>query len=462
MNMSHQNGDVAPCPVGDPLPDVFTIPYLDGHLLYFPRRGLVFGVGDDVQRLVAAVKSNRPIENSEFNANWLHALHQLGKPIAHPAAAPSQEFRPAHVTLSLTKRCGLRCIYCYARAGETDLDLDPEIARAALRFVADNARDSGVRDLRVAFHGEGEPTHPWQLFMECVRYAEMLAEERGLIVDFSMSTNAMWGSAQRKFIAKHFRHLSISLDGLPAIQNAQRPTANGKASFDVVLENIQAMDKAGASCGIRATVLPDGVHQMVAFLEFLAAHTRIDTLTLEPVFQSGRAAALAMDRARFYDAFFKAYRNVQRRGAELGIDVTYSGCRPTINLGRFCQAVGPELNFVVMANGLVSSCYEVNEPDSDKGHLLVYGHYDRAAKSFRFDRDKLRRLLEHGVWNMPGCHACFAKWNCGGDCLARCDLQLADLETAADRSGSPRCKLNRSLTAEALAIYGMAADLLRT
>ena len=442
------------------LDNVFTVPFLDGYLLYFPRKGLVLGVDKTVHDLIITLKAGRSVQPSNFTNKWFNALFILGNEDDKVLVRPLNPFKPTHVTLSLTKSCSLRCIYCYARAGEVNQDIDPKVAHAALRFAADNALEIGATEFRVAFHGEGEPTHSWSLFKESILYAEDLAKERRIGVEFSMSTNAIWGREQRQFIAKYFRHVSVSLDGLPEIQNLQRPMANGKGSFDIVLSSLRAMDEAGVAYGVRSTVLPEGVEKMHPFLEFLAGETHADTLTLEPVFQSGRGVSLEIDKEKFYRHFTEAYRAVQRRGAELGVDVTYSGCRPTVTAGRFCQAIGPDLNCVVMTNGLVSSCYEINDPDSAKGSMVIYGKFDPASDRFIFDEEKLNRLREHGVWNMPGCRDCFAKWNCGGDCLARCDLTLAALDSDEDRSGSPRCELNRSLTAEALVMYGMAADVL--
>lgn len=442
------------------LDDVFALPLLDGALVYFPRRGVVMGVSPEVSALIEELKAGRVPTADPLADAWMPALQALAGSEPQVCADVAGPFRPTHVTLSLTSRCNLRCVYCYARAGETERDLDPRAARAALTLVADNARDAGEAVFRVAFHGEGEPTRAWPLFQSCVLHAEALAAERGMGVDFSMTTNAMWGPVQRRFVIEHFRYLSVSLDGLPDVQDVQRPTTNDKGSFAAIARNLRALDAAGIGYGVRATVLPTGLGGMLQFLDFLCDHTKATTLTLEPVFQSGRGISLPIDRASFYRDFMATYREVQHRAAGRGIDISYSGCKPTVAAGRFCQATGPELNFVIMSNGVVSSCYEINDPAGDKGRLLVYGRFDPATDSFEIDDEKVRRLRNMGVWSMPGCNDCFARWNCGGDCLARCDVSIEQLGHGLDRSGTPRCRLNRDLTTEALARHAIADDVL--
>ena len=450
-----------PTIAADALRDVYTIPFLDGFLVYFPHRQLVIGVERGVRDLVEQLKRGEPAPQGELADRWIDALQKLADCRAREAPEPTDEFKPGYVTLSLTKRCTLRCIYCYARAGESRQDLPVETARAALEFAANNAAAKPNSTFRVAFHGEGEPTHAWGLFQNCVLHAEELAAARNLPIEFAMSTNGVWSETQCRFVARHFKRLSISLDGLADIQNRQRPFANGAGSFDRIVRNLRRLDEAGVGYGIRATVLPDGVDRMGEFLEFVGTETRADTFAVEPVFESGRGRELRIDREEFYTRFSEAYRRLFPRAAALNVDVAYSGCRPTLTTGHFCQATGSELNFVVMTSGLVSSCYEINDPASDKGEFFVYGRFDAAAGAFVFDEEKLRRLRRHGVRSIPGCRECFAQWNCGGDCLARCDFTLAGLAQSSDRTGTARCKLNRTLTAEALGVYSAAADVLR-
>ena len=50
------------------------------------------------------------------------------------------DFKPTVVTLFPTSRCNLRCIYCYADAGELELkDLDFNIAQNSIDFIVENA-----------------------------------------------------------------------------------------------------------------------------------------------------------------------------------------------------------------------------------------------------------------------------------------------------------------------------------
>ena len=438
--------------------DTFLIPFLDGHILYLPRLGIAAGVEAKVGCMLTDLKAGRRVSEGERDLAeiWIGALDGIYCRARRVLPRDLPPFRPTHVTLSLTTGCSLRCVYCYASAGEGSVrHMQFEIAQSAIEMAARNAKDTGEAAFNISFHGEGEPTHNWPLFKACVEAGETLATEYSLCVDFTMSTNAVWGRTQRDFIGRHFKRLSVSLDGLPNVQDRQRPTPSGRGSFGLVRASLRALDEARVTYGLRATVLPDGLEDMLPFLEWAATNTRTDFLSFEPVFENGRGGGLRFDRHAFYKRFGEVYRRVQVRAAELNIAVGYSGCRPTIANGHFCQATGPNPNFVVMSDGTVSSCYEIKDAKSSKGRFTVYGRWDPKRHGFILDSDRLDRIRQFGVWDLPNCRNCFAKWNCGGDCIARCDAAFGGMLEYRP----PRCELNRVTTFDEIVRRSAAADI---
>jgi uncharacterized protein len=335
-----------------------------------------------------------------------------------------------------------------------------EIMQAAVRWVADNALHKHEKSFEVSFHGEGEPTANWALFTRTVEFAEDVARIRGLSVEFTMSTNAMWKEGQREFIVRHFRNLSVSFDGNADVQNRQRPAARGTASFPRVVGNLKALESAGVAYGLRTTVLPDSVGAMIPMLDFVGADLKCDWIHYEPVFVTGRAEGLSDgESAEFHDQFLTQYHRAVTHGARLKIHVAYSGCRTSNHGVNFCGVTGPDLNFFVSTRGIVSSCYEVIKPDSPKGRFTVYGRYEASSRSFLFDEERLSRLRRFSMLDMAQCRNCFVRWNCGGDCFARSDLVLSEDGTLSGNPASPRCRVNQETTLYDLVRHGVALDL---
>ena len=330
-----------------------------------------------------------------------------------------------------------------------------EIARAAMLMAANNAKDAEKKSFGVSFHGEGEPTYNWRLFTECVEFAETLATERGIDVNFSMSTNALWGQKQCDFIGQHFKNLSISLDGLPDIQDDQRPTPSGKGSFEMIRKSLVTLEEMNVDYGFRATVLPNGIEAIPGFLEWMAAETKAIGLSVEPVFENGRASEMLINHEAFYQRFGELFIQLQAQASDLDLSLTYSGCRTQIATGHFCQATGPDPNFTVMSDGTVSSCYEINDENSPKGQFAVFGRWSPDENNFILDTDRLDRIRHFGVWEQPECSDCFAKWNCGGDCIARSDVAFG----GDDTDQPSRCDLNRATTLDEIVRLAVAADI---
>ncbi len=444
--------------------DVFTIPYKDGYILHIPEPGLVAGVDAHFCGIIEDLKQNRPIEDTANNRELLTVLEtlQVFAPKPVPAAEPPAEYRPTDVTLSLTSRCHLRCVYCYARAGDKIQDMPTEIIDAALYFVADNTVWHERNSFIVGFHGEGEPTANWPLFRHAIEQAKRLARERGLEVTFTMSSNGIWSPAQREYLADCFANISLSFDGPSEIQDAQRPMASGAPSFPTVFENLQFLESKGVDYGIRATVLPTGLDSMVPFLNLISEELECNYVHFEPVFFTGRGIDHDLGVAStdaFYQGFLDAYQKAVTRGGELGISVTYSGCRATHFSTNFCGSTGPDPNFFVSTSGIVSSCFEIIDPTSAKGQFTVYGRYDPGARRFVFDHEKLEQLWRFGVDSIAHCKDCFARWNCSGDCFARSDISLENGAIVASQE-SPRCQANRETTLQELVRRGLVMDAL--
>jgi len=416
----------------------------DAYYLYAPLRRVVASLNRRavaiVSRYLRAPAGPVAPEDEPVLAD-LRRAGLFSEPAPAPPTAPGDYlFRPHEVTLFPTTRCNLRCVYCYADAGRRRLDMPFEVARAAIDLVVENARAVGREDFILGFHGGGEPTAHWPLVKRATLHALERARENGLVARIHCATNGVLTPTQREFILRHFTGLNVSLDGPADIQNRQRPLASGRGSFDRVMQTLDDCQRASFPFGIRVTLTAGEVHRLGEIVRFV--HERfpgLDQLHVEPVWQCGRCqttGARPPGERELVDAFAAAW-NLAR---ELGVRLFYSGARLDVLTDRFCAAPGD--GFAVTPEGLVSSCFEVVDPDDPRAALFHYGRYVAGEGRFALQPERVERLRGLRVANLPHCRDCFCKWHCAGDCLAKALAGGPEEEHA----GSPRCGLNRELT----------------
>lgn len=424
--------------------DLFVLPKdNDRFYLYAPlRRSLAVINGAAVN----AVARHLTAEGAALNPAEAAIIADLedkgligGEIPAPPIFPKDYEFRPHEVTLFLTSRCNLRCRYCYADAGCKAADMAWETARAAIDLVAENAGILGSSRFAVGFHGGGEPTMNWDLLVRSVDYTRDKARKLGLEAEVFAATNALLRPEQREYIVSNFSTVNVSLDGPPDIQDANRPQANGRGSFEGVSETLHFFDAKQFPYGIRATITASTVGRMEEVVSFLGREFHFRYLHLEPVWQCGRCLTSGEKPPRddeFIDNFLKVSGQPNRHGVE----VTYSGARLGVLTSKFCAAPGD--GFTVLPEGGVTSCYEITEASDPRASIFHFGQFNPRSGRYDFAENRIKTLQKLSVENLPFCQDCFCKWHCAGDCLAK----VFEKSGSFVHEGSIRCRLNRALT----------------
>jgi uncharacterized protein len=358
------------------------------------------------------------------------------------AAAPTplpvdRHYHPTDVTLFLTSRCNLRCTYCYAEAGDLAArELPEEVYRAAIDLVVRNARRAG-RPAGVGFHGGGEPTVAWRTLVGAVEYARSVAGPRG--VRFGIATNGVMSRAKAELVAATFPMVTLSFDGPPDVQDAQRPRTGGGSSFDAVMAFVEVLQRHGTAFTIRSTITENTVERQEELVDFFLDTTRCRQLHFEPVFLTGRhrrGGGRAVPAAAFSRHFMAAYDRARERGTAL----RYSAARLGGPYLSFCGvAMDP---FSVTPEGDVTGCFEVCRGDHPLAEAFYFGRFDRDRGTFVIDPERLARLRSVIVVNKPLCDGCVAKWSCAGDCPVKMGRARLDFTRP-----SPRCRMNQAITA---------------
>ena len=173
-----------------------------------------------------------------------------------------------NIELYLAEACNMRCKYCYV--GENDAlhnGLMPsEVARAAVDLVFRRSR--GVPNIQITFFG-GEPLLNKPVMREVIAYSQMLGQQHGKTVRYSLTTNAtLLDDEVIGYIKQYNFGLMISLDGPPEIQNEMRPMADGSGSFDQVARNVKRLMRRRKRVTVRCTISNRHLN-LVDIVEFL-------------------------------------------------------------------------------------------------------------------------------------------------------------------------------------------------
>ena len=180
--------------------DIFTFRHRGKNVIYAPLRQVIMLANDETVNLLAQIKEGTFRPNGDEKENRVISLLREkgiidGEPVKLPQPPNSKEFQPTSVTLFPTNQCNMRCIYCYASAGEAPASgMNFSMAKAAIDLVANNAKKLNERHFSVGFHGGGEPTLRWEFLVKTVEYGKKLACKLGLEATFSASTNGIFTS----------------------------------------------------------------------------------------------------------------------------------------------------------------------------------------------------------------------------------------------------------------------------
>ena len=163
-----------------------------------------------------------------------------------PLTAP-----PVHaLSLAIAQKCNLGCTYCYAQQGEfggAAQNMTRQAAEQAVDLLVNGAAP-GAR-LNLAFLG-GEPLANRALLQETTRRARTLADQRGVTLGFSITTNGTLLTEEDAAFFETFGFaVTVSLDGPREVHDRLRPFKSGQGSFDRIMRAVTCMRRWRASSG---------------------------------------------------------------------------------------------------------------------------------------------------------------------------------------------------------------------
>jgi uncharacterized protein len=382
---------------------------------------------------------------------------QYGEPHYEPSQAIPEDFPLQSIVLNVTNQCNLSCQYCY-EFGEDKIAtpegkkkfMDWETAKTTVDYLFSESQGRG--SVHMTFFG-GETLMNFPLMRQVVTYARTQAKERGVKIEFSLTTNAtLLSTTIIEFLAEHGIGVTVSMDGPKEMQDKFRIFANGKGSYDIIRPKVQELIAKHRERPVGARVtLTSGAMDVKKIYQHLKHDMGFHEVAFAPVTTSpdrlysigepgmdhvlDQFCALADEYLEFaLRNEHHGFSNVSDTLAEL-----HQGVSKALPCGAGLGMVG------VGPSGDIAPCHRFVDSDEH-----VMGHI-----STGIDKEKRADFLGRGnIDTKYDCHSCWARPLCAGGCHHEAFVRYGD----TGHANLHYCDWIRSWTNKCLEIYGTIAE----
>ena len=398
----------------------------------------------------------QPSTLRDIKATWPQAhdeiedvFGRLGKlAMIHPADQPARHGLGGAASagntvltawLHVTNACNLRCPYCYVHKSREGMD--ESVGRAAVEAVIRSAVAHGFRAVKLKYAG-GEASLNHRLLVPLHTYARNLAARHGLQLHATLLSNGViLRPALVNILKTEGIRVMISLDGLAAQHDAQRPFANGKPSFHLVERTIAQLLEQGHPPHLSVTITnrnASGVADVVRF-----ALERDLTFSLN-FFRDNECAAsfsdLRYEEQTMISALLEAFQVIEE------FLPPWSVLGSVLDRGQLLQPrqqpCGVGEDYVVIDHrGGVAKCHmEIEKTLGDVFH-------DDPLQLVRRDKRTVLNLL---VDEKEGCRDCHWRYWCSGGCPVATFRATGRYDVK-----SPNCNIYKAIYPQALRLEGL-------
>jgi uncharacterized protein len=351
---------------------------------------------------------------------------------------------PIDLTILLTTKCNLRCIYCYSEAGLIPImNVPKEPVKKYIREVVRNsilfsmsAPERRHFKATIKFTGGGEPTCAWEELVENVEYVKGLCGEEHKYVSLSLQTNGQCGDDEKiEYITKNFDSIIISCDGYGKFQDINRPRADKKSSWEFMKHFIEKIDIAKMSYTLRSTVTNNNIDNIEDICNYFFGHfNHLGFVHLEPLGPGGRGENLDMiDMNRFSEVIMALNEKFNGR-------VGTSVIPYKIKNGCYCDSQSG-YSIVINPQGHIVSCVEMANEQLKGNEVWINKKFNNGQF---VDNKQAMRMSRMG----KECQNCFAKTFCFGGCPLRIPRDENGAKTT--EYGINFCNLQRGMVKHAL------------
>ena len=322
---------------------------------------------------------------------------------------------PVHaLSLAVAQKCNLGCTYCYAEQGGfggAPKNMPEATALQAVEQLVGNA-SPGAR-LNLSFLG-GEPLVNRPVLQRATLHAVDLARQKDVPITFSITTNGtLVTEADADFFEEHGFAVTVSLDGIGAAHDAQRPFRNGQGSFERIMRRIAPLlaRQRHMQVSARVTVTPRNLDLRQTLDQFIDAGFHSVGFSPMLASPSGQGEMQAEDLSLMLDQMIDCGREFERRTLARRRYPFANMLNAMREIGRGthrpypCGAGAGYLG--VSASGDLAACHRfVDDEEGAMGSLADGVDVVRQAAW----------LNGRHVHRQEPCKGCWARYLCGGGC----------------------------------------------
>lgn len=362
-------------------------------------------------------------------------VHQSGSEQT-PQFRPSSELT---AWLHVTNACNLRCPYCYVH--KSNESMDHSVAQYAVDSLVRSAVDHGFRSIRLKYAG-GEATLNAAVLLALHDHAIARCDETGLGLSAVLLSNgvAISNALARDLKTRDIR-VMISLDGIGAAHDAQRPTVTGRPSSAMVVRTIDRLLSAELAPHISITITSHNVTAVAPVVRF--ALERALTFSFN-FFRDNDCAVSFADLQYEKHAIVRGLRDAFAVIEEMLPPWSVLGS--VLDRGQLLEprqrSCGVGDDYVVIdQNGQIAKCH------MEIGATLGDVRTVDPVRAIRDDITGVRNLL---VEDKEGCQGCTWRHWCSGGCAVATFRATGRFDVR-----SPNCDIYKAIYPEALRLEGL-------
>lgn len=328
----------------------------------------------------------------------------------------SQERTPiVNMALFVTEACNLRCVYCYENKNGSFMT--EETAFQAVDWLFEQS--GSMKKINISFFG-GEPFLNFPLIKKTAAYARDKAGRLDKTVGFGVTTNAtLLDDDVIEFIRAYDVNVLVSMDGPRELQDKQRPFADGRGSYDVILPRVRKLLAVKPGTRVHAVLVDDSKTELIKSSLSDIGFPEVTLLPASPSLfeEKTQEEAAQAKQARNLDGLLLELEREAQMWLKLIYDRDVASLKQLLSKSQLSQAIlallhnkklryacGAGIRFIaVSCAGDIYLCHRfVGQEDFKLGSI--------------FEPDLKNQYQESPLTRVPDCAACYARYYCAGGC----------------------------------------------
>ena len=326
--------------------------------------------------------------------------------------------------LHVSHDCNIRCKYCFASQGDFQGDrllMDLETGKKAIDFLIEHSK--GRRNLEIDFFG-GEPLMNFDLVKNLVAYAKEKEKKHSKNFRFTITTNALLlNESNMDFLNENMDNIVLSIDGRKEVNDRMRYTANNKGTYDTIIKKIKDMVdiRGNKDYYVRGTYTKYNLDFSSDVLHL--ADMGFKNISVEPVVTESKYdyAISKDDLPKLFEEYDKLAREYIKRQKDspfhffhFNVDLDNGPC-----LYKRVSGCGAGNDYIsITPQGDIYPCHQFVGDEKFKLGDLDTGMVSSVMKD---------KFYEANLTEKEKCRQCWAKYYCGGGCLANAYHSKGDI-----------------------------------